>query len=133
MIPKAETLLIEDFDVAIQSSKTYALNVTKNRIINKTDDIDAVKQAIYLILSTERYRYIIYSWNYGIELEDLFGGERYYVIPQLEKRITEALMQDDRIKSVSNFKFNINKNIYHITFTVETIFGNIDITKELTI
>lgn len=130
MVPKTETLIIEDFDVVVQPSKTYALNAVKKRIVNKTDDIDAVKQAIYLILSIERYRYVIYSWNYGVELEDLFGRERYYVIPQLEKRITEALMQDDRIKSVGDFKFDIKRNVYHVTFTAQTIMGNIDISKE---
>ncbi|MFQ8776837.1 MAG: DUF2634 domain-containing protein [Roseburia sp.] len=27
-----------------------------------------MKQAIYNILNTERYQYIIFSWDYGVEL-----------------------------------------------------------------
>lgn len=35
------------------------------------DGMEAVKQAVYKILQTERYKYVIYDWNYGVELEDL--------------------------------------------------------------
>ena len=55
-------------------SKTYVMNIDGERITGTmTDDIEAVKQAIYKILNTERYQYPIYSWNYGVELADLFG------------------------------------------------------------
>lgn len=61
------------------------------------DGREAMEQVIYKILNTERYRYVVYSWNYGIELMDLFGMPADYVCPVLEKRISEALLQDDRI------------------------------------
>lgn len=32
-----------------------------------------MKQAIYKILQTERFEYLIYSWNYGIELNAVVG------------------------------------------------------------
>ena len=52
-----------------------------------TDGLDAMKQTIYMILNTERYQYIIYSWNYGIELIDLFGEPITYVCPELEEEL----------------------------------------------
>ena len=56
-----------------------------------------MKQAIYKILNTERYQYVMYSWNYGIETLDLYGEPVSWGCPELESRIREALMTDDRI------------------------------------
>ncbi|RKJ76112.1 DUF2634 domain-containing protein [Butyricicoccus sp. 1XD8-22] len=68
---------------------------------------------------------MIYSWNYGIELADLFGMLVSYVCPELERRIIEALTQDSRIQSVTDFTFESPKrNVLHTTFTVHTIFGD---------
>jgi hypothetical protein len=85
-----------------------------------------MRQAIYLILLTERYRFIIFSRNYGSELEELFGQQTSYVVPELKRRIREALTQDTRIQSVDGFSFEINRNAVLVRFTAHTIFGDID-------
>ena len=98
-----------------------------NRIIGKCDTLEAIKQTVFKILNTQRYRYIIYSWNYGIELEDLFGQPVMFVCPEIERRVKEALMQDDRITDVTDFDFDISKRgVVAVSFTVHTIFGEID-------
>ena len=113
-----------------QPSLNYKMNFEAETIINKWDKLDAMKQVIYKILNTERYKYLVYSWNYGIELEDLFGEPVYYVIPELERRITEALLQDDRIETVTDFAFDTSKRgTVSVKFTVNTVFGNVDINK----
>ena len=95
-----------------------------------TDDLEAVKQAIYKIINTERYKFLIYSWNYGIELEDLFGKPIPYVLPEIPRRIKEALTQDDRIKDVLGFDLTYNrKGDVLAKFTVVTIYGNLEIEK----
>ncbi|MEN7878670.1 DUF2634 domain-containing protein, partial [Clostridioides difficile] len=68
----------------------------KSKIDGICDDVEALKQTIFLILNTERYQHLIYSWNYGVELNDLIGEPISFVIPELERRIKEALIQDDR-------------------------------------
>ena len=89
--------------------------------------MEAIKQTIFKILNTERYKYIIYSWNYGIELEDLFGQPVLFVCPEIERRVKEALLQDDRITEVDSFDFDISKRgVVSVTFTVHTIFGDLD-------
>ena len=93
-----------------------------------------MKQVIFKILNTERYQYIIYSWNYGIELIDLFGQSISYVCPELERRIIEALTYDERIKSVTDFTFDSPKQgVLHTTFTVHTIFGDVEAEKTVNI
>lgn len=68
-----------------------------------------MKQTIYCILNTERFEHLIYSWNYGIELKHLIGENTTFAIPELERVIQEALLQDDRISEVNNFDFKVEK------------------------
>lgn len=129
MIPNDNDINLFDFEIKEQPSKTFKL--TEDRILDTCDKLEALKQSVELILSIERYKYPIYSWNYGIELNDLYGQHISYVIPELERRIREALLQDDRIKDVDNFKFETNKNTIHTKFTVHSIYGDIGGEKEI--
>ena len=97
------------------------------------DQIQAVEQAVHLILNTERYQWLIFSWNYGVELKDLIGKDPEYCIPEIERRIREALLQDDRITAVENFQFELKKRQVLTTFTVISIFGNINVGKAVEI
>lgn len=131
-------MIPEDFisDVELEEetepSITYKMKFKDGRIEGFTDEKEAVRQAIYKILSTERYAYPIYSWDYGIELSDLYGEDVRYVCAELEDRIKEALTQDDRIVDVTDFKFDTKeKGIVKVKFTVESIEGNIDIESEV--
>ena len=124
MIPSTNSILSTDLEVEMQPSKNYKMHIGQNVINGICDELEAMKQVIYKILNTERYQYIIYSWNYGVELNDLFGEPVTYVCPELERRIKEALVQDDRIEDVNNFEFNLTeKRTIKVTFTVHTIYG----------
>lgn len=126
MIPSTTAFLEQDFEITEQPTHTYKMNLESNLIRGYTDGQEAMKQAIYKILNTERYQYVMYSWNYGIELLDLYGEPVSYVCPELERRITEALTWDDRIQTVDNFEFNISKKgEILVTFTAHTVFGNV--------
>lgn len=125
MIPNVD-ILMEEITEASYPSRTYKAEFEPiDRINGYTDDLEAIKQAIYLILSTERYAYIIYSWDYGVELVDLIGKPMPYVMSELPRRITEALTQDNRIKNVVDFEFERKGKKLHTTFTVVTNLGNI--------
>lgn len=129
MIPSVTGFLEQDFEIETQPTNTYKMELKSNLIRGYTDGQEAMKQAIFKILSTERYQYVMYSWNYGIELIDLYGEPVSYVCPELERRITEALTWDERIESVDNFEFDTSKKgEVLVTFTAHTIFG--DVTAE---
>jgi hypothetical protein len=130
MIPSTNTILSTNLEVKTQPSKNYKMHLEQNIINGFCDELEAMRQVIYKILNTERYQYTIYSWNYGIELVDLYGEPVTYVCPELQRRITEALIQDDRIESVDNFEFDTSeKRTVKATFTVYTIFGNVESEK----
>lgn len=129
MIPSAKNELTSQFEFKEMPTNTFKLNEAYNQISGFTDGLEAMKQAIYLILNIERYEYIIFSWNYGVELADLFGKPSSYVMAELERRISEALLQDSRIKKVEDFEFDREKNKVFCKFKVKTIYGEIDSEK----
>ena len=130
MIPWTNNILLTNLKVKIQPSKNYQFHIESDTIGGLCDKLEAMHQVIYKILNTERYEYIIYSWNYGIELHDLYGEPITYVCSEVQRRITEALIQDDRINSVDNFEFDLTeRKTVKVTFIVHTIFGDVQTEK----
>ena len=138
MIPNIPILTTEIKEVSYPTG-TYKIEVSKtdppddDRINGNTDSLDALQQTIYIILGTERYKHLIYSWDYGVELVDLIGKPIPYVIAVLPRRIKEALTQDDRIDDVVDFEFKTYKNKVHVTFTVVSTIGNVSTELEVDI
>ena len=114
-------------------SKTYRMHIDAERVMGSADGIDAVAQAAYKILNTERYRFVIYSWDYGVELQNLFGKPLPYVYSERPRRIREALIQDDRIREVDGFELSHNRGDVMAKFTIHTDFGDLELEKGVTI
>lgn len=117
------------------TSLTYAINNDNLKIAGKNDRLDAMVQAIQLLLNTQVDKYIIYSMErkYGWDYEDLIGMPATYCVPEIERRVTEALLLDTRITDVGNFEFEVNKNTIHVTFQVGTIFGKAEVETDVSI
>ncbi|MEK5070247.1 DUF2634 domain-containing protein [Sporosarcina sp. FSL K6-1508] len=132
MIPSSSNDgLILDFEEVIEPTRNYKLIVDKNRCVGYTDELEAMKQAIFLMLSIERYEHIIYSWNYGVELKDLFGMPTSYVASEVKRRIRDCLLQDERILEVDTFEVSTKKHRVHVKYTAHTIFGDAEGEKEV--
>lgn len=123
MIPQGSTITSEAEEVQ-QPSRTYQIDFEKGRIVGMVDGLEAVKQAVIKILMTERYEHLIYSTDYGSELKGLVGKEPAFIRSELKRRITEALMQDDRIENVTDFQIDIVGDTATIQFTVVSIYGS---------
>lgn len=134
MIPSTVGFLAQDFEIEEQPSLTHKMDLNGDSVRGFVDEQEAMKQAIFRILNTERYQFIIYPWYYGIETIDLYGEPVTYVCPELERRITEALLIDTRIISVTDFEFDLEvKGVVHTMFTVNTIYGEIKADKGVNI
>lgn len=129
MIPQVQDDIRQDFTFEALPSKTFRLNHNNLTVTGTIDQIQAVEQAVFLILNVERYQWLIFSWNYGVELHNLIGKDPEYCLPEIERRVREALLQDDRITAVQDFQFEINKKQVLTTFTVVSIFGEINVEK----
>lgn len=90
-----------------------------NTIAGFVDEEEAIKQAIYHILNTERYAYDIYDDNYGVELQQYIGKDFDYLKTTIQNTLEEALTQDDRITSVEVTSIEkISNDIAKVQFTV---------------
>jgi phage baseplate assembly protein W len=112
-------------NVEAATDKTYKIDFSKGRVMGYADGIEAVKQAVEKILLTERFQYLIYDSDYGVELESLIGQPQGYVKADIKRRVTEALMQDDRIKDVTDFDIQFEGDIVNVSFTVMSAYGNL--------
>lgn len=92
------------------------------------DNLEAMKQAIYHILMTERYSYIIYSDNYGVEFEQYIGAEFEYIQSTIQSTLKDALMYDLRIKDVKVDEVTkVSNDIVNVKFTAYTIYGDLQL------
>ena len=151
MIPETSGLIeTEEIILEEPSSQTYLIDFEEKRLrLDKDerggyidgvdegagliDDLKAMEQAVFCILNTERYEYLIYSWDYGSELEDIVGMDADIVQSEIERRITEALLEDSRIMSVDDFEFEKNKKEVLCTFRVSTIYGDLEMEQEVVV
>lgn len=132
--------LLLDFEVEAEPSLTYAMKVSEeiskdSIFVGRIDDTKAIEQAIIKIVNTERYEYEIYSWDYGIELKDLFGLPITYVLSEVQRRIEDAVLVDDRIDSIEDFEAErVGKHGVHCSFTAVTVQGDeINIETEVSV
>ena len=131
MIPENARLMERLPDMGTRGpSRTFRLR-RDGRARGMTDGLSAMKQAIYLILNTGRYEYPIYSPGYGSELESVFGMPGDMAELELERRIREALMWDDRIEDVADFRFERSRKRILCRFTAKTVFGDVEVHKTL--
>ena len=68
------------------------------------DNKEALVQAIYKALDTEKYGYLIYGWLYGLDMEPFIGQDLDYIQTNLKSYVEDCLLQDDRVESIQNFK-----------------------------
>lgn len=113
----------------LKPSQTYRL--TNNRIEGKVDGKNAISQAIDLMLSTERWRHLIYSGDYGVELEELFGKSRGYLEADMERCFSEALAEDERIEGIHDFAMTFSGDEANISMTVMTAFGDVSVERRI--
>lgn len=113
---------------------SYTYQVKNGRIHGYIDGLEAMRQAVEKILLTERFEWVIYSSNYGVELERLIGKPYDFVKADLERTISQALLVDTRIKSVQNFFIEQKtKDSLLCVFEVHTISGLFKVEKEVTL
>lgn len=129
-----ETDLILDIDEVEGeeelATKTYQIDFEGGRICGMIDGIAAVEQAIRKILMTERYKNLAYSEDYGCEIKDVMMSNEntdLFLKAEIPSLIKDALMEDDRILDVGNFKLERMANAVdslHVLFDVSTIYGD---------
>ncbi len=123
---------LDTIETVNNPSLTYKWDRATNRIYGLVDGKQAVVQAIDKILLTIRYAHVIYSGELGHEIVDLVGQEADYIDAVLPELIKEALLADDRILSIGGFASRrLSIDSMEISFTVNTVEGDVNITTEV--
>jgi hypothetical protein len=130
------TTTVEDEDLPLLKEYAWSFETDKfiyddngNHVI--VEGNEALKVWIYKALKTERYDYIAYSWQYGIELKPFIGKvmgvqERF---SELKRVITECLMVNPYILSIDSFEFGQEKHGETVTLkmSLTSIYGELTI------
>lgn len=111
----------------------YALDANQGRVRGNVDELKAVQQAVLMILATEQGEHGIYGADYGLKTVDLIGKPYNYVTNELQRRIKEALLCDDRTIAVHSFASHHDGDRLIMSFAVDCIFGAFDAIKEVAI
>lgn len=117
-------------------SKTYALSEDSNgglAVCGLVDGMEALRQTVGLMLQVESGEYAIFSDGYGLKVSDLAGEPYPKVVAELERRIKDALLSDDRILAVEDFSFTAKANRLSVGFTVKSIYGEDSISAEVAV
>lgn len=108
-----------------QPSRTWRIDKQTNRIRGETEGREAVQQAVDILLNVERFRHQIFQPYSGMEWDGLIGQDPGYAAAELQRRVTEALTMDNRIRGISDFRYTVQGQNLTATFTVDTVYGAI--------
>lgn len=109
----------------------WILDEETGQLGDPVQNIDAIAQDIRFSILTERNKYPIMGSNFGVEMEELIGQDPAYVRANIKKRIADALSIDDRVESVSDFKFETNQDSLTVSFVVNTKLGPLNMKTDV--
>lgn len=112
-------------------TKTYYIDPISHHISGFTDGLQAMQQAVEIIVNIERYFWQIYTPNFGMQWNGLIGNNPDFVGLEMKRRLDNAFSIDSRILGISNYKYSIVEDNLTSTFTVHTVYGDIDQTVEV--
>ena len=119
-------ILDTEYSTEQEPYTTYKMNMESLTIEGLCNGKEALKQAIYKLIMTERDAFLIYDDKYGIKLVDLYGKDLAYASAVIKLRLEDCFKNDSRIKGIDNLLLSSDKNRLILTFTVNTEFGTMN-------
>jgi len=138
IFPFIDATVSDTITLPIETPREHAWNfeagefILENGKCKIVEGLEAVKIKIYKALITQRYRYLIYSWDYGSELEELIGQKysKEFTNSEALRYIQDTLQtyfDKGWITSIKNFTTSFSDETLHITFDVVTPYGEANI------
>lgn len=118
----------------IEIPKEYGINFATGQLTGKiVEGIEAIKVWVWLCLRTQRFRYPIYSWNYGTDMEQYIGQGLTieYLETDLKDEIEEALRVNKYITGIEDYNCIQTGSKVQIQFTIQTTLGSLKETYSL--
>ncbi|WP_333648056.1 DUF2634 domain-containing protein [Lacrimispora sp.] len=125
-LPDSAGVAVYEYEEKEYPTETYLVDKSTGTIKKVDGGLEAMRQAVEIALSVERYQEQIYTSNFGRELKKLIGKPPEYVSSMLKRRIQEAFSVDKRFLSVGNFVFDTSElRTLKCTFEIKTVYGTI--------
>ena len=124
---------LQDVRVRQEPDLTWSIDKETNRIAGEVTGLEAVRQAVEIILNVERFRWQIYRAYSGMQWAGLVGQDPGYVASELQRRMGEALRMDDRVRGISDFTYSVEGDTLTASVTVDTVYGETQASVEVNI
>lgn len=90
-----------------------------------TDGHTAWKQWCIKAVLTQRFAFLAYGWDYGVEIDEATRSPARQVVEMEVKRtITEALLADLRTEVVNDFSFRWEGDQFWVSFVAIPVIGD---------
>jgi hypothetical protein len=114
-----------DIQLTSRPSRTWIIDRQTMQVAYMDEGLESVRQAVEIALNVERFKWQIYNTNFGNELNDLIGDDADYIKSEFQRMVDDALSVDDRVIDTSDYTFSVDGDSITITFTVNTVFGQL--------
>ena len=125
-LPQDNLQLNQPVEYQEQPGLTWKCNRESGRIDGRCDNWEAVRQAVEILLWTQRFQWQIYQPYTGMDYRGLLGLDSGYVGVELKRRIWDTLRVDSRVIGIENYRYTFENGILHAEFTVTTVFGGVE-------
>ena len=118
------------FSGIVETPKEYGIDFETGQLTGEiVEGIEAVKVWIWMCLHTQRFRYPLYSWDYGADLEQYIGQTvtEEFLNADCEDEIREALLVNPYIEEIEDFKASFDNGRLSISFGARTKFGETEV------
>ena len=126
MLPQSNIDLANGIVFQDQPSLTWIADPVTNRLRGRGDGWEAVRQAVEVIVDVERFKWQIYTPNFGTDYDGLLGTEPGYAASELQRRLEDAFLPDSRILGIKDFTWSFSGVSLSASFTVRTVFGDVE-------
>lgn len=120
----------EEKNQILDVPKEYGIDFVTGQLTGKiVEGKEAIKVWIWNCLKTQRFRYPIYSWDYGTDLEQYIGQtvSEEFLNADCEDEIREAMMVNPYITDIEDFTADFHGTRLKISFTAVTKFGDAEV------
>lgn len=127
MFPFTDNEEEEEQEESLYIPREYGINFETGQLSGKiVEGYDALLVWAWLALQTPRYRYYIYSENYGQEYEDLIGKSYSTELTdsELERMTEECLTENPYITGIESFSCVKIEEKVTVTFSLITELGD---------
>lgn len=121
-------------EVTASSIREYDLDFKAGRLTGRiVTGVDALCVWAYLALKAKRYRWVIYSWQYGEEYTNLIGYsfDEDYLYSEVKRYIEECLFINEHITGIEDLTVNQVNEMLYIRFRMITDVGSKEVSMDV--